>query len=699
MPVDNLFPAWAPFSRRPQHRHLFRQYWRASARRPTLFTPRQRLELVQSLLETLFNFGKLRPNFHELPKFRAKRNRGLARWLKACGFRGRGGEASVPGLVVRVQALHDASRGDLTIGLLRSLATPLLSGSDAASNQARKERPKEVEKWDGGEVLVTDQMDGGGCCFTALFAVRRVLFAQQLHLLNHYYGSRIALFFAFVGFYTYGLLFLALGGVLLYLIEAGDTYGLELPYFGWLFSDLAVDILWVLYLASVFVWMGYFRSGWDRQASFAALKWGAQGAPGGRSTLASLLSVATLATGGKQAGAGVAHGTDGGKGHGRAAASGAGMRPEFVSTNKTFRSPVTRRRELAEDVAHQRHWFWVTLVMVWGMVFARLAISAVIIELCTWNQAYKQVLSALITNVLSTRPVFKLIEFMTEMENYKLRADFENSCAIKLLLFQFVNWYGMLSYLLVRKMRTHEVPNKNLLTIELQCICLLVTRLGFTIGSVFSHYVSARYCTRNGRKGSGFEGGSTTTTAASSAQPLLDDTPDDTLTALSDRGTIESTIDDELDLLEPGRDDLFHEYLRLSIQFGMVALMSASFQLTAGIVLVENLLYLRFNAYTLTALQQRPAPAPAASGIGVWGAVLDGIAVFASAWSAWTIVFDSTYCNGYSTAIHWILFLVVTFVYAGLYIGIRMLRPGISEVDVATARNSVVSERHLGAVR
>ncbi|XP_030072826.1 anoctamin-6 isoform X1 [Microcaecilia unicolor] len=85
---------------------------------------------------------------------------------------------------------------------------------------------------------------------------------------------------------------------------------------------------------------------------------------------------------------------------------------------------------------------------------------------------------------------------------------------------------------------------------------------------------------------------------------------------------------------------LFYEYLEMVIQFGFVTLFVASFPLAPLLALVNNLVEIRLDAWKLTSQFRRAVPEKAQD-IGAWQPIMQGVAILAVATNAMIIAFTS----------------------------------------------------------
>uniref|UniRef100_A0A8C3XF41 Anoctamin n=1 Tax=Cyanoderma ruficeps TaxID=181631 RepID=A0A8C3XF41_9PASS len=94
------------------------------------------------------------------------------------------------------------------------------------------------------------------------------------------------------------------------------------------------------------------------------------------------------------------------------------------------------------------------------------------------------------------------------------------------------------------------------------------------------------------------------------------------------------------DLQTFGALGLFYEYLEMVIQFGFITLFVASFPLAPLLALMNNILEIRVDSWKLTTQYRRPVAAKAHS-IGVWQEILNGMAILSVVTNAFIVAFTS----------------------------------------------------------
>ena len=210
VPVWNKTPAYAPFEAKPHLRYLFAVY--PSCRGKTLFRPKDRLFLTKAVLDKFFDLDML----------------------------------SVDGIASGLMALHDANRGEsLTIDILKRRWVTFWK---PAANEV-------------GSPMIT--MPGYDISEDVSVLYRP--FSQPLGDIRSYFGEKIALYFAWLGMFTFYLTAPGLTGLVVeiaYLIlNDADTSG-------------SVNWLCVGYQVFMIVWFVVYESGWNAECEACALKWG-----------------------------------------------------------------------------------------------------------------------------------------------------------------------------------------------------------------------------------------------------------------------------------------------------------------------------------------------------------------------------------------------------------------------------------------
>ncbi|KAM9334686.1 anoctamin-6 [Symphorus nematophorus] len=227
----------------------------------------------------------------------------------------------------------------------------------------------------------------------------------------------------------------------------------------------------------------------------------------------------------------------------------------------------------------------------------------------------------MILNILYERVAI----WITDFELPRTKTDYENSLTLKMFLFQFVNYYSSCFYIAFAKGKAVGYPGDPVYLLGKYrneecdpggCLIELTTQLSIIMGGkaiwnniqeVLLPWVKNlifRYCTNK-----------------TSEKVIPRWEQDYQLQAVSKLG-------------------LFYEYLEMVIQFGFVTLFVASFPLAPVLALVNNLFEIQVDAWKITTQFRRVVPEKAQD-IGAWQPILQGIAILAVATNAMIIAFTS----------------------------------------------------------
>ncbi|KAM6986370.1 anoctamin-6 [Aplochiton taeniatus] len=219
----------------------------------------------------------------------------------------------------------------------------------------------------------------------------------------------------------------------------------------------------------------------------------------------------------------------------------------------------------------------------------------------------------------------KVAIWITDFELPRTRTEYENSLTLKMFLFQFANYYSSCFYIAFAKGKVVGYPGQPVYLLgEYRneecdpggCLIELTTQLTVIMGGkaiwnnvqeVMLPWVKNlifRHCTRAG----------------------------------SERAI--PRWEQDYHLQPVGKLGLFYEYLEMVIQFGFVTLFVASFPLAPVLALVNNIFEIRVDAWKITTQFRRMVPEKAQD-IGAWQPILQGIAILAVATNAMIIAFTS----------------------------------------------------------
>uniref|UniRef100_A0AAQ5ZCS7 Anoctamin n=1 Tax=Amphiprion ocellaris TaxID=80972 RepID=A0AAQ5ZCS7_AMPOC len=225
----------------------------------------------------------------------------------------------------------------------------------------------------------------------------------------------------------------------------------------------------------------------------------------------------------------------------------------------------------------------------------------------------------MILNVLYERVAI----WITDFELPRTKTDYENSLTLKMFLFQFVNYYSSCFYIAFAKGKAVGYPGKPVYLLgEYRneecdpggCLIELTTQLAIIMGGkaiwnniqevLWVKNLIFRHCN-----------------SAASEKVI-------------------PRWEQDYQLQPSSKLGLFYEYLEMVIQFGFVTLFVASFPLAPVLALINNLAEIRIDAWKITTQFRRIVPEKAQD-IGAWQPILQGIAILAVATNAMIIAFTS----------------------------------------------------------
>ncbi|KAM9807510.1 anoctamin-5 [Neosynchiropus ocellatus] len=290
---------------------------------------------------------------------------------------------------------------------------------------------------------------------------------------------------------------------------------------------------------------------------------------------------------------------------------------------------------------------WISLIIacIIGVIAYRLAVYAAFASIMKDSPtSHLQVVGPYITPQLATSVTASCINFViimilnlmyervavwiTDMEIPKTHLEYENKLTVKMFLFQFVNYYSSCFYVAFFKGKFVGYPGKyaymfgswsSLRNEECDpggCLIELTTQLVIVMtgkqvwGNIQEALVPWLMNWWGSRR------------------------------ARCHPESLYSRWEQDHDLQGFGQLGLFYEYLEMVIQFGFITLFVASFPLAPLLALFNNIIEIRVDAWKLTTQFRRPVAAKAHS-IGAWAEILSGIAVLSVVTNAFIVAFTS----------------------------------------------------------
>ncbi|XP_061594784.1 anoctamin-8 isoform X1 [Cololabis saira] len=232
--------------------------------------------------------------------------------------------------------------------------------------------------------------------------VQAVCEKQPLDDICDYFGVKIAMYFAWLGFYTTSMLYPAVIGFVLWMLTESD--------------QTSRDICCVVFALFNVVWATLFLERWKRRGAELAYKWGTLDAP---------------------------------------AESLEEPRPQFRGVKRC--SPVTGCEEFYYPPWRRRVFRWLVSlpICILCLCFVFL-VMLICFELQEFVMGIKEMprLARFIPKIMLAITVTacdevyrKIACWLNDMENYRLQSAYEKNLIIKMVLFQFVNSYLSLFYI------------------------------------------------------------------------------------------------------------------------------------------------------------------------------------------------------------------------------------------------------------
>ncbi|KAK2535806.1 hypothetical protein Q9233_003532 [Columba guinea] len=183
--------------------------------------------------------------------------------------------------------------------------------------------------------------------------------------------------------------------------------------------------------------------------------------------------------------------------------------------------------------------------------------------------------------IMSLNVVYEKVAYLlTDLEHPRTESEWENSFALKMFLFQFVNLNSSIFY------------------------------IAFFLGSLLQNWWSRRKMKRGGQ--------------------------------LMEQKISLPQWEKDWNLQPMNLHGLMDEYLEMVLQFGFTTIFVAAFPLAPLLALLNNIIEIRLDAYKFVTQWRRPMPARATD-IGIWYGILEGIGVLAVITNAFVIAITSDY--------------------------------------------------------
>uniref|UniRef100_A0A3Q0RTI9 Anoctamin n=1 Tax=Amphilophus citrinellus TaxID=61819 RepID=A0A3Q0RTI9_AMPCI len=447
--------------------------------------------------------------------------------------------------------------------------------------------------------------------------VQAVCEKQPLDDICDYFGVKIAMYFAWLGFYTTSMLYPAVIGFVLWMLTESDQ------------SQTSRDICCVVFALFNVVWATLFLERWKRRGAELAYKWGTLDAP---------------------------------------AESLEEPRPQFRGIKRC--SPITGCEEFYYPAWRRRLFRWLVSlpICILCLCFVFL-VMLICFELQEFVMGIKEMprLARFIPKIMlaitvtACDEVYRKIACWLNDMNYRLQSAYEKNLIIKMVLFQFVNSYLSLFYIgfylkdMERlKERKPACGGPPVESSFLEEGSPTMVEKGMDPASVFemcdddddNGIHDVKDSAGSGAEGINAAAGAT----AAAAAPLPSGSESSTSLRHRRRGRSaeraepktkrESWMDPpeeresttltqaEMESCMQTYSDTFQDYQEMFVQFGYVVLFSSAFPLAAMCALINNIIEIRSDAFKLCTGLQRPFGLRVES-IGQWQTAMEAMGLIA----------------------------------------------------------------------
>eukprot|EP01138_Halocafeteria_seosinensis_P016472 gb/GECG01016803.1/.p1 GENE.gb/GECG01016803.1/~~gb/GECG01016803.1/.p1 ORF type:complete len:772 (+),score=100.00 gb/GECG01016803.1/:1-2316(+) len=472
-----------------------------------------------------------------------------------------------------------------------------------------------------------------------------------LPAIQNYYGSRIAMYFAFFQSYTVWLLFSGILGLIFFAAEThydGTSTQSELVFF---------------YAVIISIWSTSFSEKWKRNECVHSKKWGQDSQEERAPTRPAYIRSSEVYLK-------------------RSFSTG---KPEY------WRSPVRSTLKHVISDTTIATVIGIVIVLVVMIFWLRIVLQNVDNLSTEWASHISSIVTAVQIQVMSFL-YHKLAHLLVNWENHPNETEHENSLALKLSCFQFINAYFSLFYIAYIKGSTsffgeNQACMKNnrgnedcLFELEFQLIIIFATRVGMTF---LNHLILPAIMPKIA------EALPTIKARLMCKEPVKDDKAVDG-SALGEESIAEKE-------LEKPPYDPFNDYLDLMIQYGFVTLFVPAFPLAPFLATIVNILEIRLDSYKLLKLTSRPAPRQA-SGIGSWRIVLRFLTIISVVTNITLIVFtdDQPWFGVSDQYLQFGIAVVAEHVILGLKFLVEELIPDVPHnVTIQRRRQEYLVDKHL----
>ncbi|KAG1703865.1 hypothetical protein DVH05_006874 [Phytophthora capsici] len=404
------------------------------------------------------------------------------------------------------------------------------------------------------------------------WALHWTMLYQPLHKIRYYFGEKIALYFAWLEFYTKMLVFPAIAGIITFVYIEARQAATGTNQQGYILIAFAIFVV---------LWSSMFSELWKRKNGLLDSLWGLSGLH-----------------------------------------ESFRYRPQFRGT-KSYH-PVTDIEEVTyESKAKRRRAFIISVLVVTIMVGIVVVALFGLFVLKHWinnsdnlennhiSAKYQTSLTFGVTvvnavQILLLNMVYRNVaRKLNDLENHRTDAEYENYLVIKVFLFQFCNSFASFFYIaFLKRIAEGECLYEDDCMQELRDQLLTLFIIRIVVGNtteVAIPYLKYRYQLFAERK------------AANAANPAD--------AAATQEKTGHNYIEEQAKLVPYESNEAFEDYNEMVIQYGFINLFVVAFPLTPLLALANNMLEVHVDAVKLCFVHRRPFPHPAKD-IGVWFYIL-----------------------------------------------------------------------------
>ena len=603
VPVHNDYPAYADFSMKPQKRHLFQVY--PTVRGHTLFRAKDRLFLTKRILGGSFDLEKLE-----------QRN-----------------------VIFAVMALHDANRGErITKDVLRR---------------------KWVDIW-SGDLQVIGAPYVTHVAYDEEIKCPRIwrFHAQPLADICDYFGEKVALYFAWFGYYTcwLSMLFLFSNAMYVAIAVRGET-------------DVHDTFDWCgyIYFLVLIVWSEMFQHSWLRENEAIKIKWG---------THQDVLRET--------------------------------IRPQFqgigplvrstVHNNKmaVFPSEIRTARQIGSYLI-----IFCTIVLNLSLILGVFWVEYLVIKkykLKDDNEYVNIVHGCVQAIILVTNAHFfpLLSSRLNDWENYRTDQDYDQGLIMKTLVFQVITNFAAATFTTFGKgIVFGECSGGSCIgDLRILLIAIIVVRSAVTVWWIIRAMVGGVVDDLYLKTKSGLD---KVEGDMEEEDELLENEADNMdkaeLLRLNEETDDDKQYQDEIKLSE--YQGTFGSYSASAVQFGFVSLFSVALPLLPVYALLENFVLIRVQAWSLCVLHRRPHVV-SAEDIGGWSIFLKILSYMGVVWGCGIIVFAGPNFKKRDLDVKVIIFLSAVLALMCFKVCVSMILSGESDwITNVKRRNQYIINKYV----